>query len=79
LVPEAKDLGALLRELRDARQHLAIVIDEYGGTAGTVTLEDILEELVGEIEDEFDLPDDTVERVDERTVRVAGSMTQGSS
>jgi magnesium and cobalt exporter, CNNM family len=75
VVPEGKDLGALLRELREARQHLAIVVDEYGGTAGIVTLEDVLEELVGEIEDEFDVPDDTLERVDERTVRVAGSMT----
>jgi putative hemolysin len=75
VVPEAKDLGALMRERREARQHLAIVVDEYGGTAGIVTLGDILEELVGEIEDEFDLPDDTLERVDERTVRVAGSMT----
>jgi putative hemolysin len=75
VVPEGKDLGALLRELREARQHIAIVVDEYGGTAGIVTLEDVLEQLVGEIEDEFDLPDDTLERVDERTVRVAGSMT----
>jgi putative hemolysin len=75
VVPEAKDLGALLRELRQARRHLAIVVDEYGRTAGILTLEDILEELVGEIEDEFDVPDDTLERVDEETVRVAGSTT----
>jgi putative hemolysin len=75
VVPEAKDLGALLRKLREARQHLAIVVDESGGYAGIVTLEDILEELVGEIEDEFDLPEGTLERGGERTVRVAGSMT----
>jgi magnesium and cobalt exporter, CNNM family len=75
VVPETKDLGALLRELRETRRHMAIVADEYGGTAGVVTLEDILEEIVGEIEDEYDLPDDTLERIDEATVRIAGSMT----
>ena len=48
-MPETKDLGALLRELRERKEQLAVVIDEYGAVAGIVTLEDLLEELVGEI------------------------------
>ena len=74
MVPETKDLGALLTEFRRTNQHLAIVIDEYGSMEGIVTLEDLLEEIVGEIEDEFDLPDETVERVDEDTVRIDGTF-----
>ena len=75
VVPESKDVGALLREMREQRQQLAIVVDEYGMTAGIVTLEDVTEELVGEIEDEYDLPDSTLSWVDDRTVDAAGSMT----
>jgi magnesium and cobalt exporter, CNNM family len=75
MVPETKDLGALLAEFRRTNQHLAVVIDEYGSMEGIVTLEDLLEEIVGEIEDEFDLPDETVEHVDDDTVRVDGTFT----
>ena len=74
-VPETKDLAALLAEFRAQNQHMAIVVDEYGSMQGIVTLEDLLEEIVGEIEDEYDLPDATLERVDEETIRVAGSLT----
>src|SRR5262249_30906750 len=67
-------LAALLTEFRRTNQHMAIVIDEYGSMEGIVTLEDLLEEIVGEIEDEFDLPDETVERVDDDTIRIDGTF-----
>jgi putative hemolysin len=73
-VPETKDLGALLAEFRAQNQHLAIVVDEYGSMQGIVTLEDLLEEIVGEIEDEYDLPDESLERIDDRTIRVHGTF-----
>ena len=74
-VPETKDLAALLADFRREKQHLAIVIDEYGDMEGIVTLEDLLEEIVGDIEDEFDLPDTSNERVDETHIRIDGSYT----
>jgi putative hemolysin len=73
VVPETKDLGALLADFRREKQHLAIVVDEYGAMEGIVTLEDLLEEIVGEIEDEFDLPDTSVERIDEKRIRIEGT------
>jgi putative hemolysin len=74
IVPETKDLAAMLTEFRRTNQHMAIVVDEYGAMQGIVTLEDLLEEIVGEIEDEFDLPDESVERVDDDTIRIAGTF-----
>jgi putative hemolysin len=74
IVPETKDLAALLGEFRKANQHMAVVVDEYGQTQGIVTLEDLLEEIVGEIEDEYDLPDESVERIDETTIRIDGTF-----
>jgi putative hemolysin len=75
IVPETKDLAALLADFRREKQHMAIVIDEYGDTEGIVTLEDLLEEIVGDIEDEFDLPDTSIERVDETHIRIDGTYT----
>jgi putative hemolysin len=74
IVPETKDLAALLTEFRRANQHMAIVVDEYGEMEGIVTLEDVLEEIVGEIEDEFDLPDESIEQIDEDTIRIDGTF-----
>ena len=75
IVPETKDLAALLADFRRTKQHLAIVVDEYGATQGLVTLEDLIEEIVGEIEDEFDLPDEQVEHIDDTHVQIAGTFT----
>jgi putative hemolysin len=75
VVPETKDLAALLADFRREKLHLAVVVDEYGAMEGIVTLEDVLEEIVGEIEDEFDLPDTSVERVDETRIRIDGTYT----
>jgi magnesium and cobalt exporter, CNNM family len=74
MVPETKDLAALLHEFRRLSQHLAVVINEYGTMEGIVTLEDLLEEIVGEIEDEFDVPEEEFEQVDEDTIRVDGTL-----
>jgi CBS domain containing-hemolysin-like protein len=74
IVPETKDLAALLAEFRRTNQHLAVVVDEYGELEGIVTLEDLLEEIVGEIEDEFDLPDESIERLEDGRMRVHGTF-----
>ncbi|WAX56427.1 hemolysin family protein [Jatrophihabitans cynanchi] len=73
-VPESKPVDELLREMQAARTHIAIVIDEYGGTAGLVTIEDILEEIVGEITDEYDDERPPIERIDDDTARVSARL-----
>jgi CBS domain containing-hemolysin-like protein len=72
IVPETKDLASLLQEFRKTNNHFAVVVDEYGGMAGICTLEDLLEEIVGEIEDEFDVPEEQIEQVDDDTYRIDG-------
>ena len=74
-VPESKRADALLREFQAKKLHLAIVVDEYGGTAGLVTLEDLLEELVGEIRDEFDEEERLIQKLDATTYRVSGKLS----
>ncbi len=73
-VPETKRVAELMREMQADKFHMAIVIDEYGGTAGLVTLEDLIEELVGEIVDEFDVEDPLLEPLPGGDVRVAARM-----
>jgi CBS domain containing-hemolysin-like protein len=73
-VPESKNAAELLRDMQHEQIHLAVVIDEYGGTAGIITIEDILEEIVGEISDEYDDSEEEFERIDINTVRIASRM-----
>ena len=76
-VPETKGLNDLLRDFKGNRNHLAIVIDEFGRVAGLITIEDVLEQIVGEIEDEFDIDDDEgdVFALPDRSFRVNGDAT----
>ena len=73
-VPESKRIDDLLAEMRKQRVHMAIVVDEYGGTAGLVTIEDLLEEIVGEIEDEYDKIDEPIVRVSDTEAIVDGRI-----
>jgi CBS domain containing-hemolysin-like protein len=72
--PEAKHIGDLLREMRHQHQRMAILIDEYGGMAGVVTLEDLIEEIVGDIDDNQQHPDANPQRIDDHTIVVEGQM-----
>ncbi|MDQ3757665.1 MAG: hemolysin family protein [Actinomycetota bacterium] len=73
-VPETKRVSELMREMQREKFHIAIVVDEYGGTAGLVTLEDLIEELVGEIVDEFDIEEPNIEKLPNGDVRVNARM-----
>jgi CBS domain containing-hemolysin-like protein len=70
-VPDSKPVDALLSEMQARRQHIAVVVDEYGGTAGLITIEDLLEEIVGEITDEYDEDEIEVEQLDDGSARVS--------
>jgi CBS domain containing-hemolysin-like protein len=75
VVPESKSLAGLLTDFRTSKSHLALVIDEYGSLAGIVTLEDLIEEIVGEIDDEHDRPEQPLEHMGEGHVRVDGKFS----
>jgi putative hemolysin len=74
-VPETKKVGALLKELQKRRSHLALVIDEHGSLVGLVTMEDLLEEIVGEIQDEYDWEERPVERLRDGSMVVEGTLS----
>ncbi len=73
-VPETKNIDSLFFELQKLKQHIAILIDEYGGFSGIVTMEDIIEEVMGEIDDEYDEEEIEYEQLDENTYLISGSM-----
>jgi CBS domain containing-hemolysin-like protein len=75
VIPETKDLASLLQEFRRTNSHFAVVIDEYGAMVGIATLEDLLEEIVGEIEDEFDVSEEPVEQIGYDSFRVEGRFS----
>ena len=74
-VPESKKIDDLLKEIKERKMHLVVVVDEYGGTSGIVTLEDILEEIVGDISDEFDQEDIVYSKIDQNTYLFEGKTS----
>ena len=75
IIPRSKPADRQLRDFQSSRNHFAVVVDEYGGTAGIITIEDVLEEIVGDIRDEYDVEEAPVEHVDERRIRVSSRLT----
>jgi len=73
-VPESKHISEVFKDMRLKRIHLALVVDEYGGVSGLITLEDLLEELVGEIQDEYDTEEDEIKKLNSNTYLLAGNM-----
>lgn len=74
-VPETKKIDSLLKDFQEKHVHMAIVVDEYGGTSGLVTLEDVIEEIIGEINDEFDEAGQNIQRLDDHTFMAEGRIT----
>lgn len=74
-IPRSKPADRQLRDFQATRNHFAVVVDEYGGTAGIITIEDVLEEIVGDIRDEYDVEEAPVEHVDDRRIRVSARLT----
>ena len=72
-IPETKPVAQLMREMQAGKFHMALLVDEHGGIAGVATLEDLLEELVGDIVDEYDVEDEEFERLEDGSYRVQGS------
>lgn len=73
-VPITKNLGEMLEDFKKKRTHIAIIIDEYGGTEGIVTIEDLIEEILGEIQDEFDQEDEVIKKIGEKIFDIRGDM-----
>ncbi len=74
-IPESKKIDELLKEMKKEKIHLAVVVDEYGGTSGLVTMEDILEEIVGEIQDEYDMEEEKIKKIDDKNFRVSAHLS----
>ncbi len=73
-IPEGKPINQLLSEMKERKEHMAVVVDEYGGTSGLITIEDLLEEIVGDIQDEFDLEKSYIEVIDDNTLMLDGRV-----